>query len=90
LATHKSAIKRHRQSLKRRERNRVVRGGVRKAIKNTRVLVAAGEMDAAREAMQEAISHLDKAAEKGILHKNNAARRKSRLARLFNAASAPK
>ncbi|NUQ37370.1 MAG: 30S ribosomal protein S20 [Caldilineales bacterium] len=90
MATHKSAIKRHRQSLKRRERNRVVRGGVRKAIKNTRVLVAAGEMDAAREAMQEAISHLDKAAEKGILHKNNAARRKSRLARLFNAASAPK
>lgn len=68
----------------------MVRGGVRKAIKNTRVLVAAGEMDAAREAMQEAISHLDKAAEKGILHKNNAARRKSRLARLFNAASAPK
>jgi len=89
LATHKSAIKRHRQSLKHRDRNRTVRGGVRKAIKNTRVLVAAGEMAAAQEALQTAISHLDKAAEKGILHKNNAARRKSRLTKLVNAAATP-
>ena len=82
LATHRSAIKRHRQSLKRRDRNRQVRGGVRKAIKRTRMAVAAGDADKAQAYLQIAISRLDRAAFKGVLHKNNVARRKSRLARL--------
>ncbi|NOX61929.1 MAG: 30S ribosomal protein S20 [Chloroflexi bacterium] len=88
MATHKSAIKRHRQSLKRRERNRKVRGGVRKAIKRTRMLVAAGEIEAAQEQLRIAISRLDRAAKKGVIHPNNAARRKSRLTRLVNQAAA--
>ena len=88
MATHKSALKRHRQSLKRRARNRVVIGGVRRAIKRTRTAVEAGDIETAREALAVAISRLDRAAEKGVMHKNTAARKKSRLTRLVNKAAA--
>ncbi len=88
MATHKSAIKRHRQSLARRERNRIVKGGIRKSIKRVYAAVEAGDAEAARESLQVAIVRLDKAASKGIIHKNNAARRKSRLTRLVNRAAA--
>lgn len=75
----KSQKKRNRQNEKRRLRNRVFRGRARTEVKKARLAIAEGEPTAAREATLEAISALDKAAEKGILHKNNAARRKSRL-----------
>ena len=88
LATHKSALKRHRQSLKRRQRNRDVRGGIRKAVKRTRLAVAEGDIEAANESLAIAISRLDRAAAKGVLHKNTAARSKSRLTRLVNEAAA--
>lgn len=88
MATHKSALKRHRQSLKRRARNRVVIGSVRRAIKRTRTAVEAGDIETAREALAVAISRLDRAAEKGVMHKNTAARKKSRLTRLVNKAAA--
>lgn len=88
MATHKSALKRHRQSLKRRARNRQVKGAVRKAIKRTRMYVEQGDIEMARASLKEAISRLDRAAKKGVLHKNNAARRKSRLTRLVNRAAA--
>jgi len=88
LATHKSAIKRHRQSLKRRERNRRVKGGIRKGTKRVRKAVAEGDLETAQEWLAITIKRLDKAAEKGIIHKNNAARRKSRLTRLVNQAMA--
>jgi small subunit ribosomal protein S20 len=87
LASHKSALKAHRQSLKHRNRNRIIKGNVRGAIKRTRAEVAAGDMAGAQASLQEAISELDKAAKRGIIHPNNAARRKSRLMRLYNKAA---
>ena len=84
MANHKSALKRVRTSAKRRLRNRVVTGRVRSSLKRARMLIAGNDVDAATEAVQVAIRELDRAAEKGILHKNNAARRKSRLMRALN------
>jgi small subunit ribosomal protein S20 len=81
LANTKSAIKRLRSAERRRLRNRVYRGGARTAVKRARRLIDAGHLEEAKEAVRVAVSALDKAAEKGIIHKNNAARRKSRLMR---------
>jgi small subunit ribosomal protein S20 len=83
LANIKSQIKRNRQNDKRRLRNRVFRGEARIAVKNAR---GAFEENApeSKEALLLAISALDKAAEKGVLHKNNVARRKSRLMKAFS------
>jgi small subunit ribosomal protein S20 len=81
LANIKSAIKRNKQNNVKRVKNRVYRGSARTAVQKARV-----EIDGAKKpsketaaATLEAISALDKAAQKGIIHKNNAARRKSRL-----------
>jgi small subunit ribosomal protein S20 len=79
LANIKSQIKRNRQNEKRRLRNRAVRGTARAAVRDARTAILAGEPAASKEAVLAAISRLDKAAEKGVIHKNNAARRKSRL-----------
>lgn len=79
MANTKSAIKRLRSAERRRLRNRVYRSGARTAVKKARRLMEQGRLDEAREAVREAVSVLDKAAVKGIIHKNNAARRKSRL-----------
>ena len=79
MANIKSQIKRNKQNEKRRVRNRVARGSTRTFVKRARLAIEAGEKESALEATQIAISALDKAAEKGIIHKNNAARRKSRL-----------
>jgi small subunit ribosomal protein S20 len=84
LANKKSAIKRLRSADRRRLRNRVYRGGARTTVKKARQLIEAGREEEAREAVRRAASALDKAAEKGIIHKNNAARRKSRLMRQLN------
>ncbi len=73
-----------RQNERRRLRNRVHRGRARTAIKKARQMIQAGQAEEAREAIVAAYSALDRAAEKGILHKNNAARRKARLMRLYN------
>jgi small subunit ribosomal protein S20 len=67
------------QNEKRRTQNRVFRGRARTFVKKARVAIESGDVNAAREATMEAVSALDKAAEKGVLHKNNASRRKSRL-----------
>lgn len=87
MANIKSAEKRIGQSLKRRERNRVVRGGTRTAVKKARLLIDAGDANAA-EAVRAAMVALDRSVSKGVIHKNNAARRKSRLMQAFNKASA--
>lgn len=79
MANIKSQIKRNRQNEKRRLRNRMFRGAARAAVRDARLALAGGEVVASREAVLEAVSRLDKAAEKGVIHKNNAARRKSRL-----------
>lgn len=84
----RSAQKAHRQSLKRRLRNRAVKSSTKTAIKNAGAAIVAGDMDAARAAVRTAISELDRAASKGVIHPNNAARRKSRLLLRYNAAIA--
>ncbi len=84
----RSAAKAHRQSLKRRLRNRAVRGATKTAIKNATAGIASGDLEAARETVRAAIIALDRAAQKGVLHPNNAGRRKSRLLLKYNAAVA--
>ena len=79
MANIKSQIKRNRQNEKRRLRNRVFRGEARTYVKRARLALEEGNPEEAKKATLEAIRALDKAAEKGVLHKNNAARRKSRL-----------
>ena len=82
MANIKSQIKRNKQNDKRRLRNRVYRGTARIAVKSARTAMDAG-IPESKAALISAISALDKAAEQGVLHKNNAARRKSRLMKAF-------
>ena len=82
MANIKSQIKRNRQNDKRRLRNRVYRGTARIAVRSARSAIDAGVPES-KAALISAISALDKAAEQGVLHKNNAARRKSRLMKAF-------
>jgi small subunit ribosomal protein S20 len=82
LANIKSQIKRNRQNDKRRLANRVFRGEARTAVRDARLAIEAGAPNS-KEELLKAISTLDKAAEKGVIHKNNAARRKSRLMKAF-------
>ena len=79
MANIKSAIKRNKQNEKRRVRNRVYRGGARTFVKKARTSLQGKDLQVAQQDTLEAVSALDKAAEKGAIHKNNAARRKSRL-----------
>ena len=74
-----SAKKRLRQGEKRRLRNRVYRSQARTYIKKTNKLISQGQWDEAAQAAQLAANALDRAAQKGTIHKRNAARRKSRL-----------
>jgi small subunit ribosomal protein S20 len=87
LAT-RSAQKAYRQSLKRRIRNRAVKSSTKTAVKKAIESIAAGDLDAARLVVRGALVALDRAAQKGIIHPNNAARRKSRLFLRYNAAVA--
>ena len=88
MANIKSAKKRILQNEKSRLRNRRYIGGSRKAVKNARKLVDSGDVAGAEEAVREACAQLDRAASKGVIHKNNAARRKSRLMKAYHRAQA--
>jgi len=79
LANIKSQIKRNKQNEKRRLRNRMYRGSTRAAVRDARSTLETGNEEESRSAVIKAISALDKAAAKGVIHKNNASRRKSRL-----------
>ncbi|GAB6888863.1 30S ribosomal protein S20 [Desulfothermus okinawensis JCM 13304] len=79
MANTKQALKRHRQSLKRRARNRAIKSRMKKAIKRVRLALEAKDKDMAQAALKNATSILDKAASKGVIHWKNAARRISRL-----------
>lgn len=83
-----SALKRLRQSQKRSERNRAVKSAVRSQIKKVLELVEAKKQDDAKKEFALAVKLLDKAVAKGVLHRNNAARRKSRLAARVNSVAA--
>jgi len=78
LANIKSQIKRNRQNEKRRVRNRTFRGAARTAVTIARTAFTQNDPNT-KEAVMKAISMLDKAAQQGVLHPNNAARRKGRL-----------
>ena len=85
MANIKSAMKRNRQNIKRRLRNRQFRGQARSYVKQARHALEVGELEAARAETLIAVRALDKAASKGVIHKNNAARRKSRLMKRLSA-----
>ncbi len=80
----KSAQKQVRASGKRRLRNKAARSLAKTSITKAEKLIFSGELGSAEQAVVAAIRSLDKAAEKGIIHPNNAARRKSRLAKKLN------
>jgi small subunit ribosomal protein S20 len=82
-----SVLKRQRQSVRKAVYRGDVRSSTRTFVRKARTLVAGGKLAQAPEAIQEAISALDKAAAKGVIHKNNAARRKSRLMAAYHRAT---
>jgi small subunit ribosomal protein S20 len=79
MANHKSAIKRIRQNEKRRLHNRHYRNRARTLVKKARVAIESGNLEEARTATHTAVRDLDKLASRGVVHRRNAARRKSRL-----------
>ena len=88
MPNHKSAEKRMRQNERRRKINRGNRSRVRTSLKTLRSALGNGDSKQATEILPETISTIDKAVQKGVLHKNAAARYKSRLTARVNAAAA--
>jgi small subunit ribosomal protein S20 len=80
MARHKSAEKRHRQSLKRRARNQAIRSKVRTFVRRVRESIESGNASEASERLHGATRAIDKAVTKGVLHRNTASRKISRLA----------
>jgi small subunit ribosomal protein S20 len=89
LSRNKSAEKRVRQAERRRQRNRSVRSLTRGVLRQAEQSISSSDVEAAKDDVAKAVSMLDRAAKKGVLHPNNAARRKSRLMKKLNAASSP-
>ena len=79
MANIKSQIKRNKQNEKAHERNKAVKTGLKSAVRKFREAAEAGDKDAAVEAAKTASKKLDKAASKGVIHKNQAANRKSAI-----------
>src|SRR3954452_23019117 len=88
MANIKSQKKRNIQNEKRHQRNVATKSALKTSTKRVHAAAAAGDAEAATTGQREAARALDKAASRGILHRKTAARRKSRLARAANAASA--
>ena len=84
MANIKSQIKRNRQNEVRRERNKGARTRIKSRIKQFRAAAEAGDKEAASAAFDVAARELDKAAQKGIIHTNNAANKKSKMAKALN------
>jgi small subunit ribosomal protein S20 len=78
---HRSAVKAHRQTLRRTAHNRALRAKLRSALKSIRATIGTGKTAEARTALREAFSVVDKMAGKGIIHDNAANRYKSRLSK---------
>jgi len=79
VASHASALKAHRQSLKNRESNRQYRSRLRNALRSIRSAIDGNDLAGAKTALKETISLIDKMASKGVIHRNAAGRYKSRL-----------
>ncbi len=84
LANIKSAKKRILVSRTKTERNKAIRSAVKTSIKKVDAAVVAGDKDAAKSALTAAVSTIDKAASKGVYHKNNASRKVARLSKAVN------
>ena len=80
MANIKSQIKRNKQNEKRHERNKAVKTGLKTAVRKFREAAEAGDAAEAQTLAQDAARKLDKAASKGVIHKNQAANRKSAIA----------
>lgn len=80
MASHDSALKAHRQNVKRREHNRQLRTRLRNALRDIRSAIDAGTPDQVKAAVSQTVSLVDKMAGKGLIHRNTAERYKSRLA----------
>lgn len=85
MANIKSQIKRNRQNEKARVRNKAVRSELKTDLKRFRTAIEAGDKDAASSAFVTATKALDQAASKNVLHANNAANKKSRMAKKLQA-----
>ncbi len=79
MATHKSALKAHRQSLKQREHNRQFRSRLRGVLKEIRSAIDRKDLTAAKDSLKRTVSLIDRMASKGIIHRNAASRYKSRI-----------
>jgi small subunit ribosomal protein S20 len=88
LPVSKTAEKEMRVAERRSVQNKAIKTGVKSKVNKAEKLIEAGDLDAARTQLVSAASALDKAADKGIIHRNNAARHKSRLAKKLNKATA--
>ena len=88
MANIKSQIKRNRQNEKRRLRNKSVKSSLKTAIRKFHEAAEGGDAEAARVLMREAARKLDKAASKGVIHQNQAANRKSAIAKRLDSLSA--
>ena len=83
MANIKSQIKRNRQNEKARMRNKAVKSSLRTSVRKFREAAQSGDLDQAGEALRAATRHLDQAASKGVIHKNQAANRKSAIAKTY-------
>ena len=81
MANIKSQIKRNKTNERRRQRNVAVKSALKTAVRRFRTAADAGDAEAAASALQVASKQLDKAASKGVIHKNQAANRKSAMAK---------
>jgi len=88
VANHKDALKRHKQSLTRRLHNRAYRTRMRNQVKKVREAIGSGDTDAAQTELRAVTSVLHRVAGKGIIHRNQAARKLSRLTAAVKAMSA--
>ena len=88
MASHASALKAHRQSLKNRDRNRQFRSRLRSTLKSVRAAIDGGDAAAAKDSLKQSISLIDKMVAKGVIHRNAAGRYKSRLTVRLAAAAA--
>ncbi len=84
MANIKSQIKRNKQNEKRHERNKAVKSSLKTAVRKFREAAEAGDKDAALALGADAAKKLDKAVSKGVIHKNQAANRKSSIAKTAN------
>jgi small subunit ribosomal protein S20 len=87
MANRKSALKRIRTSEKRHDRNQAVKSATRTFVKKARTTITRSPAESTED-LRAAVSALDRAAKKGVIHKNNASRRKSRLMKLLNVSTA--